>query len=476
MRAAAVIPIQYGRMKKSLLLLVLLSAYLGSCTSSTVMVGQPNEPLLAAVTTPATATATAAEDPSPPATAITATETAVPPTAVPTPIFTPTPFYTGERTAACGQLLPLRLTTEPPTATYNFNQTAADITRDTMPDIAQPAFDYILANPEDVSLVVFRMGDEANGIYLNEDVPRPLASVAKLIHLIAYVEAAEAGEINPATRVPLETLERFYLPGSDLGSHQRALQELESSGRIDAGGTIALQDVAWMMLRYSSNAATDYIHYLLGQERLEQTVLDLGLQDHTAPCPFLAQFLAMDNPVRVGGAATLSRYTAEPTLYAADSGLLADAFINDSRFRDAIGRWRAPIQTQRTYVSTFGTYGRASDYAQLMRLIAQNGLSSPESSFQARRLIEWPMVFSTNQNLFTNLGYKDGNLPGVLTTAYYAYPRDGSPPVVVILFYHDLPQDLYRAWRRSLTHDEFARWLLSDPAALARVRVALNGQ
>jgi hypothetical protein len=61
----------------------------------------------------------------------------------------------------------------------------------------------------------------------------------------------------------------------------------------------------------------------------------------------------------------------------------------------------------------------------------------------------------------------------VLTTAYYAYHWDSpSAPVVVTLFYRDLPQQTYRAWRSSLAHDELARWLLSDPAAISLLRGA----
>ncbi|MEZ4517743.1 MAG: hypothetical protein R3C44_13260 [Chloroflexota bacterium] len=71
------------------------------------------------------------------------------------------------------------------------------------------------------------------------------------------------------------------------------------------------------------------------------------------------------------------------------------------------------------------------------------------------------------------MGYKNGSLPGVLTTAYYAYRWDDSAPVVVVLFYRELPQQTYRQWRRSLTHDELARWLLSDPQAIPLLQAAL---
>ena len=109
-----------------------------------------------------------------------------------------------------------------------------------------------------------------------------------------------------------------------------------------------------------------------------------------------------------------------------------------------------------------------------MARIAQNGLSNPESSFQARRYLEWPMIFPANQERFSNLGYKNGSLPGILNTAYYAYPTGEVTPTVVILFFRDLPGDTYRQWRNSLAHDELARWLLDNPDALSLLRAALT--
>ncbi len=66
-----------------------------------------------------------------------------------------------------------------------------------MPEAAKEAWDYMLESPETVGLAAYRVGDEANGVYLNADVPMPLASVVKIVYLVAYVEAVAAGELDP---------------------------------------------------------------------------------------------------------------------------------------------------------------------------------------------------------------------------------------------------------------------------------------
>ncbi|MFO7682646.1 MAG: hypothetical protein R6X34_21625, partial [Chloroflexota bacterium] len=223
------------------------------------------------------------------------------------------------------------------------------------------------------------------------------------------------------------------------------------------------------------------LHLLLGQERIEQTAVSLGLTMQTAPCPFLAQFLAMGNITRGFGSdtAAIQSYLQDPVQYGREAMLLADAFIQDPDFRAAQNEWRREmrrpsVSTQRFFTENLNPQGTAGEYAALMARLAQNGLSSADSSFTARRLLEWPMIFDDNQALFSNLGFKNGTMPGVLNLVYYVYPQGEVTPVVVVLFFRDLPNPTYRQWRNNLTHDEFARWLLYDPQAITAVAAAIN--
>lgn len=437
----------------------------------------PGNPAITPVATPTLANTAQ------PAPAATEVETAVAATSTPAPTLSPTPFFTGERSASCGVLLPLLPTqTEPDTTALSPDPAAAAALLAALPPAALPAWNQLLAQPESVGLVAFRVGDEANGIYHNADMQMPLASVVKIVHLVAYAEAAAAGRLDPTSYVTVATLDRYYLPGYDLGSHNRALEELEAAGLVLASPErIRLEDVPWMMIRHSANAATDYLHLLLGQETIEETAVALNLTQQTAPCTFLGQFLAMSNQTRRGKSdrAAIQAYLADPASYGAEVTMLADAYVQDEIFRDAEQLWhreerRPSSQDQRYFSHNLNAHGTPREYASLMALIAQNGLSNPESSFLARRYLEWPMIFPANQERFSNLGYKNGSLPGILNTAYYAYPIGEVTPTIVILFFKDLPGSTYRTWRSSLAHDELARWLLDNPEGLQLLRAALD--
>ena len=413
---------------------------------------------------------------------LTVLATAVPPTSTAVPTGTPLPLFAESDVIPCGQRLPLLPTNNNPTTnSLSPDTTAVAALLAELPEVARPAWEQLLADPGSVGLVVYRVGDEANGIYHNADVQMPLASVAKIIHLVAYAEAAAAGQLDPTSYVTLETLNRYYLPGYDLGSHNRAITELTEAGLVLSNPErIRLEDVPWMMMRHSANAATDYLHLLLGQDVIEETAVTLNLTQQTAPCTFLGQFLAMSNQTRQGQSdrVAMQNYLDDPARYGAEAAQLAETYVQDDLFRDAEQTYhraerRPSSQDQRFFSHNLNAHGTPREYAALMAQIAQNGLSNPESSFLARRYLEWPMIFAANQERFSNLGYKNGSLPGILNTAYYAYPIGEVTPTVVILFFHDLPGSLYREWRNTLPHDEFARWLLDNPEGFALLKAAL---
>lgn len=469
----------------ALLGIVLLVA---GCQPSTPAGRSPDAPLGTPIPTGKPAVGQVTNTAEPVATRTSAAIILPPATSEPTPplpiVANPTPLYRGPQSPACGQLLPA----VPVPALPEVTELAVDeATRAQLqlivPEVAWPALARLLDAPETVGLVAYQLGQPEAGVYLNASTPMPLASVVKLITLVAYAEAVATGELDPLQAIRLNDLDRFYLPRFDLGAHQRAVNELRAAGRVssDEEPTVLLEDVAWMMIRYSSNAASDYLHQRLGQLRIEQTAVDLGLDTQSAPCPFIGQFLIMGNHTQgqtVDLTALPQYLEPDGADYGADVSLLSDAYSNSALFRASEVDWRQrtrrpSTEAQRYFSENLNAQGSAANYAALMARLAQNGLSSPQSSFLARRILEWPMQFPANQDLFSNLGYKNGSLPGVLTTAYYAYRWSDAAPIIVVLFYRDLPQQMYRQWRWTLPHDELARWLLSDPAAIPALRAVL---
>ena len=99
-----------------------------------------------------------------------------------------------------------------------------------------------------------------------------------------------------------------------------------------------------------------------------------------------------------------------------------------------------------------------------MAQLIQDQVGTPETSRLIRTHLEWPIEeFPINRTRYRTVGYKNGTLPGVLTTLYYAEPVWGDRPIVVALFYRNLPRQTYRRWRQEFPHDALAHWLMSNP-------------
>ncbi len=148
--------------------------------------------------------------------------------------------------------------------------------------------DFIDANRSRVSLVAYRLDDPDSAILLNPDVPRPLASTVKILVLAGYAEAVDEGRWSPDERVPLADVEAFFLPGTDGGAHDRAVEVYRERGWLDASGAVSLRDVVWAMMTVSDNAATDYLLHRLGRERAGALPARLGLGGRMRRCPSAA--------------------------------------------------------------------------------------------------------------------------------------------------------------------------------------------
>jgi D-alanyl-D-alanine carboxypeptidase len=404
------------------------------------------------------------------------TETQPPPTAEPeqTPTLSPvTPTSPVQPAPAagpapCGVILPILAESD---VEVTAELPDVDDLPESVPEFAIPALERLLAAPETVGLAAYEIGFEANGVYHNADVPMPLASVVKIINLIAYAEEAGSGNLNPGQWIPLSEMDRYYLPGTDLSSHWLGLQDLEERNLValDPPAT-PLEEIPWLMMRFSSNAATVYLHMTVGQEKIEETAVALGIASQTAPCPFIGQFLAMSNHDRPGSdQRAIEGYISDPDFYGEEVIRLTELYAADETFREEeiVQRGRVPSTTTNYFVENLNAKGSPADYAALMHRIFDNGLSSGYVNILVRRNLEWPMIFETNQEIFTTIGYKNGSFPGILTTVYYAQRIEDGRRVIVALFYRDLPDSMYRDWRRNLPHDEFARWLLADPEAIS---------
>ena len=350
--------------------------------------------------------------------------------------------------------------------------------------------DFIDADRSRVSLVAYRLDHPDSAILLNPDVPRALASTIKILVLAGYAEGVDEGRWSPDERIPLADVEAFFLPGTDGGAHDRAVEVYRERGWLDASGAVSLRDVVWAMMTVSDNAATDYLLQRLGRERAEALPGRLGLGGSDAPLPIGGVFLSWAD-------------AADEPLADAAWGV-ADRLQGDAEFRTA--RQENPMTNEvgvreqaRLGVARFPR-GTARDYAGLMERVRRGDLVSDTASATMREFLEWPMENEPIRREFTSYGTKGGSLAGVLTEATYAVPRDAAPGGVAALLFEELPIMVWltlaqaevrqevagtedgrlsvtagtSAQAPSILHQDFLRRLLTDPEFFESVRRRLE--
>lgn len=201
----------------------------------------------------------------------------------------------------------------------------------------------------------------------------PLASTIKIVLLAAYAQQVEAGRLDPQQPVPLADWQAYYLPGSDGGAHQAALQQLgiatDGAGFArDPAQRVPLDAMATAMIVQSDNAAADYLLDRLGTAAIRDLIAAAGLQQQDMPLSGLGMFLSWRNHEqprqqrsRIDQLAALSR--AE---YAAEVERLKNRYL-DPAWAEAERNWRQgaslPDLSYQAYATErLAPRGSAADY------------------------------------------------------------------------------------------------------------------
>lgn len=325
----------------------------------------------------------------------------------------------------------------------------------------------------------------------NADQPMPLASTMKIVVLAGYARQVSIGELNPEERIELGAWDRFYLPGTDGGAHEAALGELgfqldEQGFAVNPAETVRLDQLVNAMIRWSDNAATDYLLDRLGSDVLQATITEGKLQQHTPIRSLVGTFLTWQNheQPRITTDQIEALVALSPEAYAVEVDRMARLY-DDPVWRAAELAWRAGgVPIARVYPQVLAAdrlipMGTAREYAQTMGGVLTNTFMTPQISQIMRQYLTWPMEIEGNNQQFETFGAKGGSLPGVLTDAMFLVPRAGSRAGerrVVVVFMRDLPFMAYLRLNQTFAQQQFAIRLATDPAFEQRVRDQLTQQ
>lgn len=328
---------------------------------------------------------------------------------------------------------------------------------------------HLADNPETTSLYV-NFNDEEVVDY-QADIPRPLASVVKIMVAIEYAYQIDDGTLAKDESVSLDELDRYYIKDTDGGAHPSWIERMKEEHQIE-NNEVSLHNVAKGMITESSNANTEYLIHLLGMENINDRIHELGLTDHDDIYPLNGAMLMPHHFKQEDDPDWLDEYRDMPDEeYKKLAMDLSEKLVNDEFDLDEAIEFIAEedrVWSDRLPGASAATYG---DVLQMI----QNEDFPDDVAMIVRELMEWPMeMVPANKDEYNYLGSKGGSTDYIYNQAMYAENLDGDQLEIVLLIDDDLSS--WKSFMLSIHSSSFIVKMINDEDFLEKVEEELTSK
>lgn len=346
-------------------------------------------------------------------------------------------------------------------------------------DITKEDPEYVLQflkgqrQSNDVSFYVRFNGEPL--VKRNPHTKLPLASTVKYMVAVEFARQAAEREIDTKQKVSLEELDHYYIPKTDGGAHEAWLEQIKKDNLTD-GKSVALLEVVKGMMLFSSNANTDYLIRVLGQEKINATVKAMHKDAHDPLYPIVGalfvplyikekqqlsnkelltviQNISMEE-YRELTIAIHEKWTTEPPTEEKKKALLK---IMNMKMQKV---WsdRLPAATTSAYIDMLQKLNSKADF-------------SKEMYQYLKESIEHLMKSPANQEWLQHAGTKGGSTAFVSTDATYATDKKGNTSEFA-LFANNLK--LKEQMKLTRNMNGFKLKILTDASFREKVKAALT--
>ena len=288
---------------------------------------------------------------------------------------------------------------------------------------------FIKDNPKKASIVLIENSKEV--LNFNGNQSMPLASAAKTIIAIEFSNQVAAKKFKPNQNIAISDLSKYYIPFTDGGAHSAWLKSLQKK----KADSVSLLQIAQGMIRFSSNANTEYLEDLLGLANISRNIRTLKLQQHSPYYYFTAGALMTclkpDNLAESIWAKQLEAMPMNEYIKRCETNHIK--LKTDSTFIKTFSTINLPFAIQKIWSDRL-VASNATDYASIMQKINSRNYFKPEIQKIIDQIMEWPMEYPGNQAAFKHLGQKGGSTAFILTDAFYATEKSGTSLACAFFF------------------------------------------
>lgn len=274
---------------------------------------------------------------------------------------------------------------------------------------------------------------------LNENKLMPLASTVKIIVGIEFAKQASHNIFNANKRIPLNELDKYYIPNTDGNAHPNWLKYERNLGNI-INDSVQLIDVAKGMIMFSSNANTEYLMDMLGFDNVKNNLRLLGLKKHTLIYPLTSSLFLYQNPKSLHEDKILKEIeNLSDEDYAKATFLIHNELKNDSMYKKKFRPQDLTLKMQKEWSDRLPA-STTKEYVQLCSILNKRKYFDENTYNVLAAILETLMENPANKTWIVHAGMKGGSTIFVLTKALYATLKNGTA-IEMAYFFNNLTAD-----------------------------------
>jgi D-alanyl-D-alanine carboxypeptidase len=295
---------------------------------------------------------------------------------------------------------------------------------------AERILDFVAKHPEKSAIMVIHNGELIAA--QNEDTVMPLASAVKTIIAIEFAYQVANQAIDTATMLDTIDLDKYYIPETDGGAHQKWLNTLRENNQI-VDGKVSLMQVAKGMIHYSSNANSEYLMWLLGLNQINARLDSLRLDGHQPIYPFVSAMLVCMVPQGKDYNSHLNQlYAMDMEQYRQACMAIHETLPQSDSLKKTFYTNGLDLKIQKVW-STRLPGGSCKMYAQLMQKLNEKALGA-EIHAILDPIMERLMESKNNAMWLDRAGKKGGSTAYVLTETLYATDKENNQTALAVFF------------------------------------------
>lgn len=287
---------------------------------------------------------------------------------------------------------------------------------------------FIKNNPDKSAILAIRNDSVIASLNINSLMP--LASTLKIVIAIEYAEQSASGLIDADEMISLSELSKYFVPFTDGNAHSTWIQSVRPKIQNEQ---ISIREIAKGMIKYSSNANTDWLLEKLGIENVNARIYALGLENHTMIFPLVsALFVGKELFPALNGDELKEK------LISLDSGEYIETVLSIHKEISSSTTYEKDIShlsmdIQRIWSDNLPA-STVKEYVGIMKKINNRNYFSSEVHEYLDEVMEYILENPANREWLVHTGMKGGSTPFVITKAMYATDIQGNKTELAYFF------------------------------------------